>query len=104
MLGLPHWGKMSLSCHPALLFVGGRGATAGKSGTFPQGTGEQIPRVWGTPFLQRWRERAEGCSVPKESAQGLGDRRREGRGSDNIRQWESCVCVWRISVRGLSAS
>lgn len=96
MLGLPHWGEMSLSCHPALLFMGGKEATAGQSGTFPQGTGAQTPRVGAFLFCRGREEEQRGVVFLKSLPRALGTGiRREGG--------ERCVC-WRISAKGPPAS
>lgn len=70
---------MSLSCLPALLFMGGRRAAVSKNVTFPQGQGYR--HLGGEQSRSAEVEGREWSGrVFPESAQGLGDRSPKGRG------------------------
>lgn len=71
---------MSLSHHPALPLMTGRQATAGKSGTFPQGAWADTQGGEHSLSAEVEEKEQRGTKFP-ESALGLGDGVRRARGS-----------------------
>lgn len=99
------WRGMSLSHHPALPLMTGRQATAGKSGTFPQGAWADTQGGEHSLSAEVEEKEQRGTEFPKSLPSALG-MASGGHGAVLRHQpvAELHSAIWRISAKGLPGS